>query len=130
MPNISKLTMSNGVVYNIKDSQARKDIEDIKKNGSAGSGGSGGGVFVVDCTMEGQRLTAEKTAGEIFEAVESGLIVIFKLTSSPIAIYMYCLSANNMDGYKFAVALQSGNNFVVDRFTASDSSDNPVLINK
>lgn len=37
MPDISKLTMSNGVVYNIKDSQARKDIEDMKKNGS-GSG--------------------------------------------------------------------------------------------
>lgn len=41
MPDISKLTMPNGIEYNIKDSQARKDIEKIKKSGGGSSGGSG-----------------------------------------------------------------------------------------
>lgn len=31
MPNISSLTMPDGIVYSIKDSIARKEIEEIKK---------------------------------------------------------------------------------------------------
>lgn len=75
MPNISSLTMPDGIVYSIKDSQARKDIEDIKKNGSAGSGGSGGGTFIATVTKNGSDITSDKSESEILDAFNSGKTV-------------------------------------------------------
>lgn len=91
MPNISSLTMPDGIVYNIKDSQARKDIEDIKKNGFAESGGSsgGGGLFVVNGTFnEGSQTagTVDKTDAEIFEAANSGKMVQLSLSVDGITL--------------------------------------------
>lgn len=77
MPNISSLTMPDGIVYSIKDSIARKEIEEIKKNGSAGSGGSsGGGSFVIGGTVSGTTVTLDKTAGEIFAAMKKQNVVV------------------------------------------------------
>lgn len=50
MPNISSLTMPDGIVYNIKDSQARKDVEEIKKQMSGGEATSS----VLDDLLEGK----------------------------------------------------------------------------
>ena len=74
MPNISSLTMPDGIVYAIKDSQARKDIEDIKKNGSAGSGSvSGGGVEDIDGTLIGNnKCSVNKPLSKIASAMQQG----------------------------------------------------------
>ena len=74
MPNISSLTMPDGIVYAIKDSQARKDIEDIKKNGS-GSGGSGNGSSSeIKIAMDGENfiLFETITMPELYNDVING----------------------------------------------------------
>lgn len=127
---LNNIATGEGAIPDVPLTRIEQYLDYITKNGGSGGGGSGGGVFFVDCTLVESQITAEKTAGEIFEAVESGLVVIFKFISGPMKIYMQCFSADNMDGYKFAVALKSGDNFAVNMFTAGDSSDNPVLRNK
>lgn len=73
MPNISSLTMPDGIVYSIKDSQARKDIEDIKKNGSAESGGSSGGVEDIEGAYLGNhQYSVNKPMAEIVSAMQQG----------------------------------------------------------
>lgn len=82
MPDISKLTMSNGVVYNIKDSQARKDIEDMKKNGSGVWSGSSSGaaVYATFSTEDGgASWTCDKTFEELKTAYDAGSL-IFAIT--------------------------------------------------
>ena len=85
MPNISSLTMPDGIVYAIKDSQARKDIEDIKKNGSGGSGGSsssGGEPFIVEIEGIGteQGLSTTAVFADAKAAFFAGRIIIFSFS--------------------------------------------------
>lgn len=70
--------MPDGIVYAIKDSQARKDIEDIKKNGSAGGSSDSGGLFVIsgsNIPEETGQIMLDKTVGEIIEAMKSKSVV-------------------------------------------------------
>ena len=64
--------MPDGIVYSIKDSQARKDIEDIKKNSFAGSGGPGG-VADVEATLgENDTLVVNMTVDDLADAMQKG----------------------------------------------------------
>lgn len=85
MPNISSLTMPDGIVYSIKDSIARKDIEDIKKNGSGsgGSGSSGGGEpFIVEIEGFGTEQGSSTTAvfADAKAAFFTGRAIIFSFS--------------------------------------------------
>lgn len=82
MPNISSLTMPDGIVYNIKDSQARKDIEDMKKSGGgSGSGSSSGAAVYATFSTEdgGTSWTCDKTFEELKTAYDAGSL-IFAIT--------------------------------------------------
>lgn len=73
MPNISSLTMPDGIVYSIKDSQARKDVEEIKKQMS---GGGEAASSVLDDLIEGKSgihlaSNAESVADAAFACVRN-----------------------------------------------------------
>ena len=105
MPNISSLTMPDGIVYAIKDSQARKDIEDIKKNSSAGSGSSGGGGAKVTITMSSSTEgTADKTASEIISLAQNGFVYAEIIDSSGTgSMYAPLAMAVNFGDTKYAI---------------------------
>ena len=77
MPNISSLTMPDGIVYAIKDSQARKDVEEIKKQMS----GEGGSSSVLDSLID-------RSITEITNAT---------VTSIGNGAFMYCSALTSVD---------------------------------
>lgn len=124
MPNISSLTMPDGIVYAIKDSQARKDIEDIKKNSAGGNGGSGGGGAVyATFTEDNGTWSCDKTYAELKAAYDAGSAMFAVVDGEGITPLMFndddddmfvgvfttvYISSNQIAGlYYFQFAIQS-----------------------
>lgn len=100
MPNISSLTMPDGIVYSIKDSIARKDIEEIKKNGSGGSGGAGGGGTVyATFTQSGSLQSCDKTYAELKAAYDAGktIVGVFRVGEAIVICPMVYANTEGMD---------------------------------
>ena len=65
----------------------------------------GGGVFITEATYTGNRIVLDKTAGEIYNAFQTGLVVI-KGENDGVEINMHIVSINK-NGTKYQILAQS-----------------------
>lgn len=99
-------------------------MNEIANKMAEGGGGSGGGVLVVNLHMEsdegksgGMRMVCDKTADEMFQAIETKSVVL-KIEVSEAAAYMHIITANNADGYSFMAYDTGGNRIYLTSTTA------------
>lgn len=125
---LNNIATGEGAIPDVPLTRIEQYLDYITKNGGSGGGGSGGGVFVVDCTMNGAVITSNKTAGEIFEAIEDKTVV-FKLTARGITAYLPLISASNGSGYVFTLAegKKADGTLLSMEFSANSADDYPAV---
>lgn len=87
----------------------------------AGGGGSGGGAgaYVVNTTVSGSTVTCDKTAAEMFDAFQTGVVLIRIGTGEYINIFTVIAAAR--DGSAYTFVCPNGSENVAFRVTGGDS---------
>ena len=98
-------------------------------------GSSGGGTMVVNLHMEpggdgktvGMILVCDKTADEMFQAIETKSIVLkFEHPETAVVLYLHIIAASHTDGYTFIVYKLDGDRITFTSMTADGYPSSPA----